>query len=78
MNVFIIGLFISTFAIAEAPSHELGSKIEEHKEILDVQDGKKNISLNLIRIRSSLDAGVEIPGVTNAIVSPEIEIFFTK
>lgn len=78
MKFIIIGFLLISSAFAETPAIELEDKTKDFHEVLETQKAGKTLSLTSIRVRTSLDAGVQIPGVTNATVSPEIELFFTK
>ena len=78
MKFLIIGLLLISSAFAETPAMELEDKAKDFSEVLETQETGKTVSLSVIRLRTSLEAGVQISGVTNAVVSPEIELFFTK
>lgn len=78
MNFLIIGLLFVSSVFAETPAMELENKTKDFSEVLETQESGKTLSITNIRLRTSLDAGVQIPGMTNATVSPEIELFFTK
>ncbi len=74
MKVLIFVLLFSFNAFAEAPSCELNEDVDKITEVLEGSD----LFLELVRVRTTLELGVDIPGITNFSVNPEVELFFTR
>lgn len=75
MKILIFVLFFSFSAFAEtAPSCELNENVDKISEVLEGSD----LFLELVRVRTALELGVNIPGITNFSVNPEVELFFTR
>jgi hypothetical protein len=77
-TIIVCLLLVSSVAFADSPAGELETKSKDFADILETQENHKSLSLNVIRVKAQLDAGIQVPGVTNATVSPEIELHFAK
>lgn len=78
MKFLIISFLLVTSVFARSPATELEETTKDLSEVLEGQTAELPLYLNTIRVRTSLEAGIQIPGVTNATLSPEIELFFTR
>ncbi len=83
MKALLISLiFFSTSIIAATePGLLLEEKVDSFKDALrsheTVQIGK-SVVLKQIRLRLILEAGVEIPGISDASINPEVELYFKR
>ena len=77
MKTLAILLFFASCAIAQTPSVLVENELENYIAALAL-DKEQGRVLEAIRIRTLLELGINIPGVTNFSVNPEIEFVFNK
>ncbi len=83
MKAFLFSLIFSSTSIIAATDRGLvlEEKVDSFKDVLrsqeTIQTGK-SVVLRQIRLRLILEAGVEIPGISEASINPEVELYFKR
>lgn len=81
MKKFFFCLLLTVnFAQADSPHLEMMEQMEAYTQILDENEysGEKSLAWDLIRVRTTLEIGVEIPLISKFSVKPEAEFYFSK
>jgi hypothetical protein len=78
MKYIAFALLFSYAAHAQTPERELNDQVQTITQILERESSDREIELQLVRVRTVLELGVEVPGITNLSVNPEVELYFTK
>lgn len=76
MKYFIISFFSLTVAHASLPEFELAQTSEAFTQTLNASTVP--FSLEGIRVRTVLEAGVEIPLISDFTLAPEVELYFSS
>lgn len=76
MKTIIASLFFSFSALATTPDYELAQTSEQFASTLN--QNSFSLSLETVRVRTVLEAGVEIPLISDFALAPEVELYFTS
>ncbi len=83
MKAFLPSLFFSLISImvTTEPGIVLDQKVQSFRDVLQSQealDFGNSVVLRQVRLRLTLEAGVEIPGISEASINPEVELYFKR
>lgn len=78
--LIILSLASSVSAFSNSPGDEVSKELMAYTSLLDQRASGFNDELELksLRIRTTLEAAVKIPAISNLSINPEIEYTFTK
>jgi hypothetical protein len=76
MKILITLAFMTSAAMAQTPDFELIEKSELFTKTLN--ERSFSLSLDSVRVRTVLEAGVEIPLISDFALAPEVELYFTS
>lgn len=80
MKSLIIGMLLVSTAFAQSPVMEIEDQVNLYTEALEraEQASGKELVMTTFRVRTILEAGVNIPAISKLSINPEIEFIFTK
>ena len=76
MKTLITLAFMTSAALAQTPDFELAEKSELFTKTLN--ESSFSLSLDSVRVRTVLEAGLEIPFISDFAIAPEVELYFTS
>lgn len=74
-------LLVQVQAYAQSFDSDLDMQTEQFLAALNDEEAtifKKKLDLNLIRVRTILEAGIDIPVISKFSIRPEVELFFGR
>jgi hypothetical protein len=76
MKILLFLLFTFSAAFAQMPAEEIETDVE--KIACALEESEEVLAWDVVRVRTVLELGVEIPAISKFSLNPEVEFYFVK
>lgn len=79
-SIALVAIFVIVQAFARDAKFEINQRAEAITYVLDnrTEIATADWDLDVVRVRTVLEFGVEIPFISKFLIKPEVELYFTK